>query len=408
MYRLNKYPLWEKARSIPMFEDYGIYHLWNKEGLCQAAYSLFNYIDAGMPVENLNNMYLEYDRVEVAEIYEILKAATVNPFFRDLIGEYGIGYINRLGKILSGKYNPGNHDWEKFSEAPVDDYQGFIFYVQGLGYSSEFEMLSVAIVNEDTESFISWRNSATGLVHTVVTDMVLIDEYLEPIYKAWDKLYNRWSEWMQGKQGSDESGAGCCLMPGGQDNVYSKVFGYLSNRYGMAQAGHRKMQVGKSFHLSSHRLDEFEEYLSTWRGNPEDFLCGTDMDIGFSMDLDLIWHAVQAEQEGKETITAWVITDWTTGEEEEFEMKVAEVLAPERINNLAQAVKKGYDRAIELESRGEIENGEYYQLKGLGLCSKDGNILDSMYAELYTWFINEFLVNRKPTVDSLLASAAGV
>lgn len=396
MTHLERYPLWEEARNIPNMSNYEIYTLWRDKKLSHLWEQINDKCTGHI---KLAEIFKDYTPNELVEVIKIMRSATQSAYFRTLI-EYQLETVENLYFALDNNFDPMSHDLSSVQFAPVHTEGAFKAWMNN-GIGVEIALISDAIYCRDSNRHndkVRFISPVTKIEYEFIIDEVLAEERLKQLHTGWTILFNKLSEHIK----NNDKGAYYFIDPG-KDNIYSRVFDYLKKLYGQPMDDIPIMEITADWHKSSFSLNDFEKYLSPWQGDASNFICGTDDKIGFIEDLYMLKKAIEAEKEGKEFITAHIITDWITGEESEFRFRVADLLSYERCKNFSYAIVTGARRMVMITS--DSETDEAKQLRKLSL---DG-WKDEPYATVYRYMMTDFVNNKctKPSVNNILQSATG-
>lgn len=343
-----------------------------------------------------------YTREVQQEICNNIKIAMQNYAFRDMLHDIELPKV--LYRMLHAKYEPLTHDLYKLADAPIDTESSFLFWLED-GLKVDLMLISECFENKDKGTFI-FTNPCTFRRSEFSYEKVCTEERLRTLYDAWVKLLLRWRAGVKDRTAS-ESLYDYLELNTGNMTEYTRIWYYLTKQFGLPNEIVEEKTCSTHYKFSSYKLSEFREYFSVWTGSVVNFFCGDDIRIGFDEEMSVLARAIEAKQKGEDSIIVYVLTDRYSGDEKPFRFKVDEILNPERLEPLKEAVVLGmkivnngaYTEEDEKYATGTIwYEGNAYSKEHLSGFQFGGN--NTMYNTVYNYLLGD--TDRRTNVQKYM------
>ena len=391
--------LWDKAVSVPSMDTNSLLQFMYDENfidqislLCKV--TVHNDFHLYIMDRNKGGLQL-VNNGEILVVLPIFNMCMANPEFRSIVGE-SVEEVEKLCRYITGKYDPMKVDFSKMIDVPLSNYSEFEAYMKYTGLDCGLKLVSVA--HQWTSlNMVQYDNEYLGSVFYYNKEEVLDKERLRPLYAVFVRIKEKLSNGEQYPNSIKE------LFETGITTDYSAAWRCLVGMFGMPEDLYPVKSLDPNYWFCGRKIKEFREYMSAWVGDPTDYFCGTDYDLGFSEDIHILAKAIDAYKAGQKYMKVSFIVDWHTGDSKVFRALTEEVLSEKRLSVLRDYVKEGY------QAYNELKEMDYTSIKEVSLDNLErygfGDTSSEEY-KVYQFLMNEKLPNPG-SAGSLINAAAG-
>lgn len=297
-----------------------------------------------------------------------------------------------------GSYDAMNVDFNLLAFAPTNSEGKFTEYLYITGLDQALLAIRDAYYHDNAE-VRRFENKTLGIDQNLSVKEVLNKDRLKKLYDAYMSLKDRASS------DSECSPSVKWFLETGTDSPYAGAWSCVLKMFGVPENFYPTKSVSPNYWFCGRKISEFREYMSAWRGDPDDYFCGTDSELGFVEDINALSAAIDAYRAGEKYVELSFITDMWSGESKIYRTEVVSVLSEKRLSELRNYIRIG------VQAYKALENGDYCpekdisfdNLKKYGFTDKDSDNY-----KVYNFILTEKLpVPEQTKISDILKRAEG-